>query len=329
MKIFAGVDGGGTRTRLALAGEDGTLLGYASGGCCSFTDQGVEPAEKELIRLWREAWRTAGAEPRPADAIYMGMGSILSLQDAQINREIAAKIGLAEARNIFADNDVWNAHAGGLVGRPGILLIAGTGSACFGRNSLGENWRVGGWGHLLGETGSAYALGLAAMVAATREADGRGEQTSMTRFVRDALGLNDLKEIFRKVHYDGVSRAQVAALAPRIVALAEAGDIVAGRILQAQVEGLVEMVVTVAHRLGIKSPELALTGGLLMNAAGFRQIFLNHLTRKFAKFHLAEDGLAPVYGAVLLAFEQSVGVEPSAQFLQSLRSSSRHCSNLQ
>jgi len=329
MKIFAGVDGGGTRTRLALVGEDGTLLGYASGGCCSFADQGVVAAQEELVRLWHEAWGVAGAAPRPVAAVFLGMGSILSLQDAQINREIAAQIGMAEPRDIFADNDVRNAHAGGLVGRSGILLIAGTGSACFGRNALGENWRTGGWGHLLGERGSAYALGLSAMVAATREADGRGVQTSLTIFLREALGLSDLKEIFRKVHHDGVSRTQVAALAPRIVDFAKAGDPVAGEILQVEADGLVEMVVTVAQRLGMTSPDLALTGGLLTNAATFRHIFLDKLTRKIPQFRLANDGLAPVFGAVLLALEHGTGVEPSTEFLQSLRKSSRHCSNLQ
>jgi len=329
MKIFAGIDGGGTRTRLALVSESGVLLGYASGACCSFTDQGIEPAQKELVRLWREAWRLAELEPRPAHTLFMGMGSILSVQDAQTNREIAARIGLAEARDIFADNDVRNAHAGGLVGQPGILLIAGTGSACFGRNSLGETWRAGGWGHLLGESGSAYALGLSAMVAATRETDGRGPQTSVSMFVREALGLSDLKEIFRKVHLDGVSRTQVAAFAPRIVALAEAGDTVARQILDAEADGLVEMVVTVANRLEMASPDLALTGGLLTNSAVFRQVFFNQLTRKLPDFRLADGGLAPVYGAVLLAFAHGTGGEPSAQFLQALRSSSRHCSNLQ
>lgn len=325
MKVFAGIDGGGTRTRLALVDESGKLAGHAVGGSCNFTDQGIDGAQAELTRLWHKAWNSAGMKPRPVAAVFMGLGSILSPHDAEINRELAVNMGLAEAKVIFADNDAWNAHAGGLAGQPGILLIAGTGSACLGRNGRGESWRAGGWGHLLGERGSAHALGQAALVAATQDADGRGQPTALKALVCEALGLSDLKEIFRKVHHEGVSRSDVAALAPRVVALAETGDSVAQHILADEAEGLVEMTTTVARRLKMESPNLALTGGLMANAAAFRHMFLDGLKRALPGFRLAEGGLAPVFGAVLLAVERSTGALPETNFFQNLyRSSANH-----
>lgn len=316
---YLGIDGGGTRTRLALADENGRLLGFAHGGACSFTDCGLAPARAELSRLWRAVWRSAGLEPRPADRLFMGMGSILAPADAQVNCELALEIGLAAPGHVRADNDAWNAHAGGLAGRPGILLIAGTGSACLGRNANDDPWRAGGWGHRLGETGSAHALGQAAMVAATRAADGRGQPTALTELVRARLGLRDLTEIYRKVHHDGVSRAEAAALAPQVVALAAAGDAVAREILAQNAGGLVEMVVTVAARLRLTEPELALTGGLLTNAAEFRRLFLERLAPALPGFRLAASGLAPVLGAVLLAFESAAHAKPPAAFIQNLQ----------
>jgi N-acetylglucosamine kinase-like BadF-type ATPase len=328
MKVFAGIDGGGTRTRLALVGESGMLVSLAVGGSCSFTDIGLQRVQMELIRLWHEAWSAVGMKPRPADAIFMGLGSILSPQDAQINCELAVRIGLAKANAVFADNDVWNAHAGGLAGLPGILLISGTGSACFGRNSRGESWRTGGWGHLLKERGSAHALGHAALVAATRDADGRGQSTALKTLVCEALDLRDLKEIFRKVHQLGVSRKNVAGLAPRVVALAESGDPVARQILADEADGLVEMTTTVARQLGMESPDLALTGGLISNATAFRRMFLDSLARALPSYRLVEDGLAPVFGAVLLAVEHGTCAPPAASFLQTLHKSSVDCLNL-
>jgi N-acetylglucosamine kinase-like BadF-type ATPase len=259
----------------------------------------------------------------------MGMGSILSPHDAQTNREIAVKIGLADSKSVFADNDAWNAHAGGLAGGPGILLISGTGSACLGRNARNKTWRAGGWGHLLHDAGSAYALGNAAMIAATRDADGRGQPTMLTQLVCKELGLRDLREIFRKIHHDGVSRAAVAAIAPGVALLAENGDAVAQQILSDGACGLTEMVVTVAHRLDMDAPALALTGGLITNATEFRKLFLESLTRVLPRFTLAEGGLAPVFGAVLLAFERSTGAAPSETFLQTLQRSGAKCTNLQ
>ena len=329
VKIFAGIDGGGTRTRLALVRENGELLGYAAGGSCSFTDHGTDHARKELSNLWRTAWEAAGMEPRAASSLFLGLGSILSPEDARINRDLAAKIGLAAPDSIFAENDVWNAHAGGLLGRHGILLISGTGSACFGRNSQNHTWRAGGWGHLLNDVGSAHALGHAAMVAATRDADRRGPATALTPLVCQTFGLTDLKELFRKVHHDGVSRAEVAALAPKVVALAGKGDVTAGLILAAESTGLVEMVTTVARELKLEAPALALTGGLITNAAIYRRMFLERLTRMLPKFQLVEENLTPVFGAVLLACERNSGASPSAAFIQTLHRTSANCLNQQ
>jgi N-acetylglucosamine kinase-like BadF-type ATPase len=329
LKIFAGIDGGGTRTRLALANEDGKLLGCAAGASCSFVDHGIQKAQAELGNLWCAAWRNAGMRPRLADAVFLGVGSILSIQDTQANCELAAKIGLADVTAVFAGNDVWNAHAGSFSGQPGIVLVSGTGSVCFGRNAQRESWRAGGWGHLLNEQGSAYALGQAALVAATRAADQRGAATALNALVCEVLSLQDLKDIFRKLHYTGVSRAEVAALAPRVVALAEQGDVVAREILVKEADGFVEMVVTVARQLQMTSPDLALTGGLITNASLFRRIFLNALASKLPGFQLVEHGMAPVLGAVLLAFEHSTGKVPSKSFRQRLMASCKNCSILE
>jgi len=319
MKIYSGIDGGGTQTRLVLVDETGQRVGFAQGGSCSFTDRGLNNAREGLARLWRKAWHDAGSEPRPADALFMGMGSILSPDDARINCTLALEIGMTQPGQVTADNDAWNAHAGGLTGRPGILLISGTGSACVGKNKRGETWRAGGWGHLLHEGGSAHAFGQAALIAATREMDGRSQPTALTEFVRVALGLRDLNEIYRKVHHDGVPRADLAALAPKIVALASAGDTVARQILSKGAKDLVEMVATVADRLSLASSELALTGGLITHAREYRRLFLDQLAMILPAIRLAESGLEPVFGAVLLAYKHSHGRTPSLSFIQNLR----------
>jgi len=322
VKILAGIDGGGTRTRLALVYESGTLAGYAEGGSCSFVDLGLDAARAELARIWAAGWRVAGTGPRPADALFMGLGSVLSEADARTNCDLAIELGFGSEGNVRADNDAWNAHAGGLTGQPGILLISGTGSACLGRNQSGLTWRAGGWGYLLHDVGSAYALGHAALIAATRDSDTRGETTSLTNLVCTALCLGDMKEIFRKIHHEGVPRSVIAALAPRVVAQAEAGDTVAQKILRQNAEGLVEMVVTVARKLAMDEPRLALTGGLVTNAPTFRQMFLDVLVSQLPGVSLAESGLQPVFGAVLLANAQALGSRPSPAFLENLRASS-------
>ena len=320
MKILAGIDGGGTRTRLALAQADGTILGCAEGGCCSFVELGVPGATEAFRSLWRAAWAKVGQAPRPADAVFIGSGSILSGADEKTGESIAVTAGLAREGAVRARNDAWSALAGGLRGHPGILLIAGTGCACLGRNPAGQTWRAAGWGHLLHDGGSAHALGLGAMIAATREADARGPATALTAIVLRALGLRDMADIYRRVHHDGVSRAQVAALAPEIVKAATDGDAVARDLLETGAADLVEAVVTVARRLGLPAPLLALTGGLIENAPAYRRLFLDRLATALPGFALATDGLDPVLGSVLLAHEQLAGSPAPNEFLARLKS---------
>jgi N-acetylglucosamine kinase-like BadF-type ATPase len=318
---LAGIDGGGTRTRLALVRGDGCLLGFAEAGCCSFVELGRERARQALDQLWQSAWQSANSPPRPADALFIGTGSILSAADAQTNCELALALCLGRPGGVSADNDACNALAGALSGRPGLLLISGTGSVCYGRNDRGQTWRAGGWGPLLNDAGSAHALGLAAMIAATRAADGRGRPTALTSVVLETLALRDLKEIYRKLHHNGTSRAETAAMAPRIVALAGAGDTVAAEILDQGADGLVEMVLTVASRFGLERPELALSGGLITNAASYRQRFLDRLAASLPNFTLVHEGFAPVLGAVMLACQNATGHPPTPYFLENLRQS--------
>jgi N-acetylglucosamine kinase-like BadF-type ATPase/mannose-6-phosphate isomerase class I len=319
MKILAGIDGGGTRTRLALALSDGTMLGSAEAGCCSFVELGVPGATEAFRSLWHAAWANVGQAPRPADALFIGSGSILSEADEKTCECIAVSAGLARVGAVRARNDAWSALAGGLRGQPGILLIAGTGSACLGRNSAGQTWRAAGWGHLLHDGGSAYALGLGAMIAATRETDRRGPTTSLTPIVLRTLELRDMTEIYRRVHHDGVSRALVASLAPAVVQAATDGDAVASELLETGAAQLVEAVVTVARQLGLHAPLLALTGGLIENAPPYRRHFLNRLATALPSFALATDGLDPVWGSVLLAHEQLTGRPAPAEFLAKLK----------
>jgi N-acetylglucosamine kinase-like BadF-type ATPase len=321
MKIFAGIDSGGTRARLALVQEDGRVIGYAEGKSCCFTDQGMDGAREALQTIWQEAWLSTGTSVQPATALFLGLGSILAGADARINCELAVSLGLASESAIQAQNDAWNAMVGGLCGRAGVLLIAGTGSACLGRNAAGEVWRAGGWGYKLDDRGSAFALGRAAMIAATRDADGRGAPTSLTKMVIDALHLSSMEEIFRRLHHEGGSRHDIAAFAPQVIQAAQSGDAVALAIVKEGADGLVEMVATVSRKLQLSKPDLALTGGLLSNSLYYQQRFLEKMVKVLPGFTIVQDGLPPVLGAVMLAAESVFGKPLPSSFIENLRNS--------
>jgi glucosamine kinase len=216
MRLVIGIDGGGTNTRAALAAETGEVLGIGLAGPSNYDDVGVAIARRNIGAAVRQAWQQAGRKRRPADAAFLGMAGVVSDDDRATIRQIAEQLRLAPPDRIGVDHDIRIALAGGLAGQPGIALIVGTGSSCYGRTADGRSWRAGGWGHLLDDFASGYYLGLQAMVAAVRAADGRSPQTRLLPLVMESLGLRDINELMRRLYYEGMSRAAIAALGPSL-----------------------------------------------------------------------------------------------------------------
>ena len=154
---------------------------------------------------------------------------------------------------------------------PGILLIAGTGSIALGRHETGREGRVGGWGSLLGDEGSGYAIGLEALRRVARNADGRGPETRLREAVLSRLSLDGVDAL---VAWSAqAEKAEIASLVPAVVESSRRGDAVAGEILVKAVEELSGHVLTVLTNLGPWSypPGVALSGGLLQPGGPLRR----------------------------------------------------------
>ncbi|RPH38046.1 ATPase, partial [bacterium] len=184
--IFAGVDGGATRTRIVLASHDGTILGAGLAGPANYDNVGVDEARLNIDRALDRAWTSALLPRRPVQGIFLGMAGVVSPQDRDTITRMALDIHAAPPSAIFVDHDIRIALAGGLAGEEGAVLIIGTGCSCYGRRADGRSHRTG-WGYLLDDLGSGYYLGLQAMIALIRETDGRGKKTSLSAAVRNAL----------------------------------------------------------------------------------------------------------------------------------------------
>jgi glucosamine kinase len=183
-------------------------------------------------------------------------------EDARLALE-AALAGAGLAERVGVGTDVEAAFQDAFGDGPGLLLMAGTGSIAWGRAEDGRVARVGGWGWLLGDEGSGYAIGVEAMKRVARSADGRAPVTRLSAALLERLGLRDPEEL---IAWSGTApRAAVAALVPDIHAAAIAGDAAAAEILETAVEALEAHVLTLLGTLGPwrRSPTVALGGGLL------------------------------------------------------------------
>lgn len=316
-----GVDGGGTSTRVALCTDGGRPLGTGIAGTGNYHNVGIDAVRQNLQQALAEAWQSANQNPREISAAFLGMASVVSDFDRSKIRHLVAELSLVPDSCLGVDHDLRIALAGGLAGRPGIVLIAGTGTSCYGRSPSGETWRAGGWGEVLDDLGGSGWLGLQAMIAAVQAFDGRGQQTMLLPRVLKSLELDDIQEIMFRVDAEGFTRSARAAMARLVTESAAQGDAVAREIIARGADALANMVATVCRKLALDKKldivDVAVTGGLTAAGETFMEPLRDAVARHAPPCRLAVPELPPVMGAALLAIEM-LGIPPSTQIVENL-----------
>jgi N-acetylglucosamine kinase-like BadF-type ATPase len=304
-KLVLGVDAGGTRTRAAVAeitdnGEP-HILGEGTAGAGNPQSTAWELVSENLNGAIAAALAAAGRERKDLAATCVGMAG--SDRDAVRERLNAWAKGQGIGDAFVATHDGMLVLAAGCPAQVGIALIAGTGSFAFGRNEAGDEARCGGWGPLIGDEGSGYAIALAGLRAVARAADGRGPATDLTNRLLAALDVSAPGDLVQKLHASSMTREAIAALTPHVLAAAAGDDPVAVGIADDHAGALAELVAVLVRRLGLPKVghRLALGGGVLLGSAWYRELLLEILNSEFAcepEWVLVEK---PVLGAVAIA----------------------------
>lgn len=293
-----GVDGGGTRTRAVVLDEVGSCVGRAEGDAAAADAVDPGPAAEAVAGVCRTAARAAGIE-LPVDALWAGLAG--AGREAARSAVEAALGHTGVARVVHVGTDVEAAFHDAFPKGPGVLLIAGTGSIAWGRAENGREGRAGGWGHHIGDEGSGYAIGLDALRAVVRDADGRGPKTALSEAILEHLGVSAADDLVRWTA--AAQRADLAALAPVVATVATAGDAAAREIVEHAVEELAHDVLAVLEKLGPWRvlPHVALAGGLLRAGRSLRKPLEAALARHGVP--LLEREIDPAMGAGRLACE--------------------------
>jgi N-acetylglucosamine kinase-like BadF-type ATPase len=315
-KIVLGIDGGATSTKAVLANTRGVILGYGQAGPSCTDDVSIDSTRKNIKSAADQAWSAYGHEAHPADAAFLGIAGVVTLADCALIQEIATSVNLAASAFIGVDHDVRIALAGGLALQPGIVLIAGTGSSCYGINTEGFACRVGGWGYLLDDVGSSYYLGVEAMRAIVRSEDGRLGPTALLDPLMNALGIADIQEIITRLYLPRMRKIEIAGLAPLVLDIAQQGDATATKIVQNGWEELAFLIEIAAQRLGFQPNEVlvTVTGGVAHSGDYYKQGLYNAIRIQVPGVKIMEPALSPVIGAALLAI-QTLGENPSPEVI--------------
>lgn len=317
MTIVAGFDLGGSHAACLVADGEGRILGRGTGGPANMANLGREQVLAAIGEALSGAVRALPGGVAAVMRCVIGGAGGGSEEKGKELAVLARAAGLACP--IAATHDAAIALAGALLLRPGIIVMAGTGSIAYGVDDNGHRVRAGGFGPLLGDEGSGYWIGLRGLRAALRAFDGRDEATVLTARLAESLGLSGA-EGFAQYPYEParLKPASVAALAPAVFRAAREGDPIAAGILDEAAAELALLARTVAKRLegGV---QLLLTygGGLFRAGKALLDRLRVHLARYEPNLRLQAPAGSPLLGAVLMALAEE-GI-PAARVAKRLR----------
>jgi N-acetylglucosamine kinase-like BadF-type ATPase len=316
MDYFLGVDGGASSTTCAIATADGAVLGIGHSGPSNhiLAPGGRERARAAVRTGLDHALAATGLAAVEFRAAQFGMTGITrDSEQARVFAEVVADALTSAIVRI--DNDAVIARAGALGGRPGVIVIAGTGSVAFGEDPSGRQARAGGWGYIFGDEGSGFALGCAAVRAALHAHDGTGAPTVLGERITETAGM-PLIEIPMAFYEGRIDRSKIASLARVASRAAEERDEVAVRIIREGAGGLARLVAAVIAKL--RWPDGPVAVGPVGGVFEAGRTILGPLGEALATVSpsaiLVPPKFAPAVGGVLLAM-RAAGVHPSAPVL--------------
>lgn len=308
-----GIDGGGTSSRLRAESLSGRLLYQGGSGSTNINSNSLDSVTGALVSLLRGAF-ASGLAPQVCRAGFIGSAGVDSeagkgtMIDAlgKAFSQAADSSGDARAGTMYpvlgAGNDAEPALVGALDDTEGYLLIAGTGSIAYARADSGASARAGGWGHFLGDEGSAFWVAFQGIARGLRSSEGRDTPTTVLEAALDHFGLPDAQALIPFIYSD-FDKTRIASFAPRVAAIAADGDPLARAILVQAAEELAALVVSVHGRLDsiIERSKLALYGGMLEKNAELRSAVADLITRAVPGMVIVKPAGDAQTGACLLA----------------------------
>lgn len=319
-KYVIGVDGGGTKSEAVLVDRTGTIIAYAKGGSTNYQALGAERLKVELTNLIQKLLRGTNVSTNKILWLFLGLAGAGRKSDQEAIKKLFNETDFKG--KISVDSDAIIALAGAFGGRPGIILISGTGAICFGKNADGNIIRSGGWGYLLEDEGSGYYIGRHAILAALKDFDGRGEKTSLRKILELKYHLNSIDEIIPKIYQNKLDRIAIADLAPLVFEQAKQDDSISQKIIKQAGKELGKLAKAVAIRLGFtdEKVKVALIGSIFNQ----REMLINEINKELFEISWDVETTVPIYhppiGAAILALEQS-GIDVDENILAHLKQS--------
>jgi N-acetylglucosamine kinase-like BadF-type ATPase len=310
-QLLIAVDGGNSKTDLALLNGDGALLALVRGAGSSPHHLGTSASIELIGELRERAYAEAGLENEPADvAVLFVAGADLESEEAEL-RAIAESRGWADLLEV--GNDTLAVLRAGSDSGFGVAVVCGAGINALARGPGGREVRFPALGAITGDWGGGADLGMAALGKAVRADDGRGRETLLARLVPEHFSMASAEEVAFAIHAKELEFGRLVELAPVVLDAADAGDAPAIELRERLSEEIVGFVRAAAGRAlaDVEHYDVVLGGSLLAGSASLGELVLGQLRAALPAADPRVSVLPPVVGSALAALDL-LGAAPEA-----------------
>jgi len=301
VKYIIGIDGGGTKTVCAAADLDGNLLIETTGKSSNFLTSGIEQAVKNLFEVIEGCLFELNADFPNIIQIVIGSAGAGREHDTKLLESRLEKYAEKERihlNSVKVVSDAVIALEGAFPGKSGCVLICGTGSILYCRDVKGAIYRVGGLGRLIGDEGSGYSIARKGLNAVSKEFDGRGEPTVLTKILKDEFSVNSSDELIQKIYSQDF---EISSLAKSVLKSASTGDVISNEILNEEADEIILHIKSVLKKLSSDRIEIVFTGSLIDNENVYSNLIKRKIKESLPLVEVVKPVNPPVVGAILLA----------------------------
>jgi N-acetylglucosamine kinase-like BadF-type ATPase len=294
--LLCGIDGGGTTTKVVVCNLEGQVLFSFQTGTINHYGAGEQKARENFAAIADKIHAKLDCLP---GTVFVGNSALDGLAEDSLVQEITGDV--FKTSKVVFHSDVYIALLSFTMGKPGAVLISGTGSMACGIDAGGDFHTAGGWGQVLGDEGSGYHMALKGIKAALRAYDGLGEPTLLYKRVMKYFDLKEMPDLIDKIYNPPVEKSIIAAFATEVDTAANEGDKVAQDILEAEAKWLSKLAMAITSKC--KTQNLGYVGSVLSKNDRIRSKLSALLAEKHINLQIPR--FKPEIGALIGAFRES------------------------
>lgn len=306
-QLYLGVDGGGTKTNVALMDAGREVIAEGSGGPSNPLRVGVETAVSNIAKAIDAACDSGGVSRGDIVAATLGLAGVRRNDIRERVRE--SFVARLRVRKTLVTTDADIALFGTTLGEAGLVVIAGTGSICIGVNEKGDKFIAGGWGPVAGDEGGGRGIAGEALHAVAKASDGRGRLTQLSERAAEYFRASNVENLISAIYSPQMDNSRIAGFARLVVDTAKEGDKIATEILEDAGRELGTAATAVINKLHLQNKKVPIgCVGSIFNAGELLTKPMVEVIEKVApKAYLIEPLMVPSHAAALMAMNGNGG----------------------